>query len=113
MSVVTKLAEFENTFSLLCNANKSKEIEPENKNTDKKQKHEISVIPQQAPKFAMSYAKTAAENNDNIKRQQQERLQLRGQGRGVDSPLVGAPEPIRKVFVSRMNCDTTISSLKN
>ena len=46
--------------------------------------NEISVIPQQAPKFAMSYAKTAAENNDgwryhtNRKQQQQKRLQLRG-----------------------------------
>ena len=50
-------------------------------------RNEIFVIPQQAPKLAMSYAKTAAENNDgrryhtNRKRQQQKRLQLRGQGR--------------------------------
>ena len=174
VSVATKLAELENKFSLLCNANKSKGIEPEIKNIVNKQKQsttpprrrsESSIInvktpspskltptaptlpdnenvsidknidtdlicetlnnetkrneTHQAPKFAMSYAKTEAENNDgwryhtNRKRQQQKRLQLRGQGRAVDCPLVGAPEPIRKVFVSRMNCDTTISSLKN
>ena len=74
------------------------------------------MIPQQALKFAK---KTSTENNDgwryhmNRKGQQQKRLQLRGQSRAVDCPLVGVPEPIRKVFVSRINCDTTISSLQN
>lgn len=79
---------------------------------------------QHKTKEVKSFASVSAKNNDSWRVQQKPRnrnrqyhnnmkLQLKGAGRATDCPIKGAPEPLRSVFVSRLEHNTSSAELES